>query len=253
MKRIIPVLITCIILLSGCREEKESKLTIAVAANMQFAIKELAKTFTDQTNIQCDLIISSSGKLTAQIKEKAPYDVFVSADMKYPTELFNKGFTTDKPEIYGYGKLVMWSVKDNIKPSISLLTAPEIKHIALANPKMAPYGTATLEVLNHYGIYESVKDKLVYGENISQTNQFIISKAAEIGFTSKSVVLSPEMKEKGHWQDIDETTYSPIDQGVVVIKQDNLQQDNARKFYNFLFSNDAKTILEDFGYSIKIN
>lgn len=231
----------------SCHQKQEEKLNIAVAANMQFAMKELVNTFTDQTGIACELIISSSGKLTAQIKEGAPFDVFVSANMKYPTELFKTGYALQPPQVYAYGKLVLWSMVDGITPSVELLHHPKIKHIALANPKMAPYGTAAMEVLNYYNIATTVHDKLVFGESIAQTNQFIISKSAEIGFTAKSVVLASTMKNKGRWIDL-KNIYSPIAQGVVVIKQENHLQPQAQKFYEFLFSNAAQTILQNYGY-----
>ncbi|PKV49066.1 molybdate transport system substrate-binding protein [Aquimarina sp. MAR_2010_214] len=235
----------------GCQRKQEEKLTIAVAANMQFAMKELSKAFTVQTGIVCDLIISSSGKLTAQIKEGAPFDIFVSANMKYPKELFNSGFATKAPKIYGYGKLVMGSMIDSIHPSLEILKSSKINHIAIANPKMAPYGMATIEVLKKHNLYESVKNKLVYGESILQTNQFIISKSAEIGFTSKSVVLSPEMNNKGNWIDIEDTDHSAIAQGVVILNHNN--QEKAKKFYDFLSSAEARRILESFGYLTKEN
>lgn len=238
-------------MLSSCQEKQDKKLNIAVAANMQFAMKDLTETFTSKTGIQCDLMISSSGKLTALIREHAPYDVFVAADMKYPNELYNNGFTTKKPEVYAYGKLVIWSMIDGLTSSIEMLTSEQIKHIALANPKMAPYGVATIEVLEHYNLYDSIKDKLVYGESISQTNQFIISKSAEVGFTAKSVVLSDKMKGKGSWIAIDEADYSPIAQGVVIIKNDKAEQQDAERFYEFLFSQEARNILESYGYSLK--
>ena len=252
-------LFSLVLFLSACnstenKKEKDDsengKLSIAVAANMQFAMQEISKTFTEQTGIKCDLVISSSGKLTAQIKEGAPFDVFVSADMKYPTELFNTGFAVGQPKIYAYGKLVMWSMIESIKTSINSLTNQSINHIAIADPKTAPYGEAAVAALKHYGIYENVKDKLVYGESISQTNQFIISKSAQVGFTAKSVVLSPEMKDKGQWIDVDENSYSAIAQGVIIIKRKNSPEDNAKNFYNFLFSVDVKKILENFGYSV---
>ena len=250
MKKIAFITALSFLMLLSCQEKQPEKLTIAVAANMQFAIKDLSKTFTDKTGVQCELIITSSGKLTAQIKEGAPYDIFVSANMKYPNELFKSGFTTKEPEIYAYGQLVMWSVIDGLTPSIERLNDKQIKHIALANPKMAPYGTATIEVLEHYNLYDSLKDKLVYGESISQTNQFILSKSAEVGFTAKAVVLSSEMKNKGSWIEIDDANYTPIAQGVVIIKN-NKAKEEAEKFYEFLFSTEAKTILENYGYKLK--
>ena len=235
--------------MTSCHQAKSEKLNIAVAANMQFAIKELAKKFTNQTKIECDLIISSSGKLTAQIREGAPFDIFVSADMKYPTALYNNGFTEKQPRIYAYGKLVIWTMEKDILPTIDVLEKNKINHIALANPKTAPYGSATIEVLKHFDIYDKIKNKLVFGESIAQVNQFVISRAAEIGFTAKSVLLSSELKDKGNWTDIEATTYSPIEQGVVILKNTNREKE-AKQFYDFLFSNEGKEILKDFGYDV---
>ena len=243
------VFIFLLIFCSSCQKKDTIKISIATAANMQFAMKELSKAFTEQTGIKCDIIISSSGKLTAQIKEGAPYDLFVSADMKYPEELYKSGFTTQKPEIYAYGKLVLWSVKKGLKPNMDQLTNEKIKHIAIANPKTAPYGQAAVDVLNHFGIFEKVEKKLVFGESISQTNQFIISGSAQIGFTAKSVVLSPKVAGTGQWTAIDENNYTPIAQGVVIIKKDN-PSENAEKFYSFLFSERSKEILENYGYLV---
>lgn len=247
MKKIVKTLLISFIMLS-CHQKQETKLNIAVASNMQFAIKELVKIFTEQTGIPCELIISSSGKLTAQIKQGAPFDIFISANMKYPTELFNTGYTLQKPKIYAYGHLVLWSTLDSITPSIELLRNPEIKHIALANPKMAPYGKASMEVLKHYVLDTKLQDKLIYGESIAQTNQFIISKSVEVGFTAKSVVLASKMKNKGNWIDLD-SVYTPISQGVVILNQNRNLQSKAEKFYHFLFSKTAQKSLQKYGYT----
>ena len=246
------ILFSILVLISSCKQQKTHKLTIATAANMQFVLDEISTAFTQETGIECEKIISSSGKLTAQIKEGAPYDIFISADMKYPLELYNTGFTTNKPTIYAYGKLVLWSMFDTIQPSINLLLQKNITHIASANPKTAPYGIATEEVLNHYKIFDTIKNKLVYGESIAQTNQFITTKATEIGFTSKSVVLSPIVKGKGNWIDIDETTYTPIKQGIVIIKNSPSSSEKKEIFYNFLFSKKGTAILNKFGYATNL-
>ncbi len=242
-------------MVSACDHQKNdhNKVTIAVASNMRYAIEDITKKFTKKTGVACELIISSSGKLTAQIKEGAPYHIFISANMKYPNDLFASDFTTKKPEIYAHGKLVIWTMNNDIPPSLQTLTNKKIKHIALANPKTAPYGTSAIEVLKHYGLYNNLKHKLVFGESISQTNQFIVSKSAEIGFTSKSVVLSSAMKNKGNWVDINKAVYSPITQGVVMIKQKDINTTNIKEFYNFLFSSEAREILEDYGYDVNID
>lgn len=243
------ILISISMLFSSCNQQKAPYLTIATAANMQFAMEELTTSFTNETGIKCETILSSSGKLTAQIKEGAPYDIFISANMKYPIELYNAGFTTQEPKIYALGKLVLWTMIDTLIPTIDLLFHKNIKHIATANPKTAPYGIPTEEVFNYYQLLDSIKHKLVYGENIAQTNQFITTKAAEIGFTAKSVVLSPFIKGKGIWIDIDERAYSPIKQGIVIIKNTSTSIDKKEKFYNFLFSKNGQEILNKYGYS----
>ncbi|MFV0531822.1 MAG: molybdate ABC transporter substrate-binding protein [Flavobacteriales bacterium] len=250
MKKIIGTMLVCLMLFSCHKKEKE-RLHIAVAANMQFAMKELVKVFANQTGIESELIISSSGKLTAQIKEGAPFDVFISADMKYPMELFHSGYAVEKPQTYAYGKLVLWSMSEELALSVEGLKNSAVRHVALANPKTAPYGVAAMEVLKNNKVEAEIREKLVYGESISQTNQFIISSSAEIGFTAKSVVLSPQMKNKGRWVDIQEADYSPIAQGVVVIKQQNGREQEAMRFYHFLFSAEAKKVLQNYGYAVK--
>ncbi len=237
------------LLFSACGGKHSADLVIATAANMQFAMEALAEAFTAKTGIACQLIISSSGKLTAQIKEGAPFDVFVSADMKYPTELFAAGLTLQEPQIYAYGQLVLWSRKGTSPPNIQDLPQPTIRHIALANPKTAPYGQAAMEVLTHYKLLEQVEEKLVYGESIAQTNQFILSEAAEVGFTAQSVVRSPRMKEEGHWSAIPQDIYRPIAQGIVLLQGDRVHT-GAQAFYDFIFSSEARRILEAYGYQV---
>ncbi|NOQ92745.1 MAG: molybdate ABC transporter substrate-binding protein [Flavobacteriaceae bacterium] len=245
------LLITFFLLLfTSCEQKDKSKLTIATAANMQFAMHELTKEFTKETGVICESITSSSGKLTAQIKEGAPYDVFVSADIKFPNELFQTGFTMKKPKIYAYGKLVIWTMNSQLNPDFESLTKKHINHIAVANPKTAPYGIAAEEVLKKKNLYDKIQKKLVFGESVAQTNQFIVSYAAEIGFTAKSVVLSQNQKGKGNWKEVNENLYTPIAQGVVVLKNRNIHIEDAHRFQDFLFSVKGKEILNKFGYSV---
>ena len=230
-------------------QKQDQKITIATAANMQFAMNKLSDEFNRKTGISCELVISSSGKLTAQIKEGAPYDLFVSADLKYPNEVYQAGMADSTPVTYAYGKLVLFTSTDRI-PSIEGLKDKEVKHIALANPKTAPYGIAAREVLEHFNIYDQIKEKLVFGESISQTNQFIISGSAEVGFTSLSTVLSPKMKKKGQWILIPDIAYSPISQALVILKSNDSGIKWSKQFVDFLFSPEGQKILTDFGYSL---
>jgi len=233
----------------GCSSVPSKKIRIATAANMQFAMEALVTSFTAETAIACELIIGSSGKLTAQIIAGAPYDIFVAADMKYPNELFNRGYAVKPSKVYAHGTLVLWTLDHRIVPSLSVLKSDVVPYIAIANPSIAPYGKAAIEVLKANGLYAEVKQKLVYGESIAQTNQFINSGAARIGFTAKSVVLAPRLRKKGNWISIPDSLHTKIDQGMVQIKRDT-SADEAAAFYNFLTSEKAKVILRNFGYIV---
>jgi molybdate transport system substrate-binding protein len=232
-----------IVLSCGAEKERTLSIRIATAANMQFAMQELSQKFTDLTGISCELIVSSSGKLTAQIIEGAPYDMFVSANEKYPQEIFKRGLCLNKPRMYAFGNLVLWSMT-NTTPELSLLQSEKIKHIALPNPKVAPYGKAAFEVLKALPYFQILEKKLVFGESISQTNQFIRTQAAEIGFTALSVVLSKSHKNKGKWTLISSKKHLPIAQTAVLLKENEA----TKKFYRFLFSPEAKKTLKKFGY-----
>lgn len=246
------VSLVLVLLFVGCKkqDEKASNLVIATSANMQFALKDIAEAFTNETKIKCELIVGSSGKLTAQIIEGAPFDVLVSADMKYPLELQKSGLAQGEPKVYAYGNLILWTMFDTLNPSLSILETDSVQHIAIANPKIAPYGLAASQVLENYGLSAKVDSKLVYGESIAQANQFIASKSAEIGFTSSSSVLSQILSERGKWITIPKDMYAPIVQGVVLVKRQGAVLEQAQQFEQFLFSKAAQTILIQYGYDI---
>ncbi len=243
------LLLITLFLFFGCgQQESEPKLVIATAANMQFAMEDLVSAFTKETGIKCEIVISSSGKLTAQIQAGAPFDVFVSADLKYPESLHQAGLTSGPPAVYAHGQLVLWSTSNTGPPHLDQLTDGAVAHIAMANPKTAPYGHAAAQVLAANQLTGPLEKKLVYGESIAQTNQFIISGAAEVGFTALAVVQSPILKDSGHWTLIPPEQYHPIEQGVVVLQQDDASKADAQAFADFLLSAQAKEILDTFGY-----
>jgi molybdate transport system substrate-binding protein len=229
---------------------KQETVTIATSANMQYAMEALAERYTENTGIPCELIIGSSGKLTAQIREGAPYDLFVAANMKYPLEVARQGLAASPPKMYANGSLVLWTIKEGVTPTLDLLTRESVSHIAIANPKTAPYGKAAMEVLQHLNLFDSLTPKLVFGESISQTNQFVISGSAEIGFTALSVVLSPQMKGRGAWIAISSELHAPVEQGVVLLKKKAGPGEGARKFYEYLAGHEAAGILKNYGYSV---
>jgi len=237
-------------LITSCQSEKQPSLKIATASNMQYAMKELTDRYTTQSGISCDLIISSSGKLTAQIIEGAPYDVFLSADLSYPQRVYEEGLAEGPPAIYAFGDLVLWTMTDIDIKDLSVLKSPAVKRIAIANPKTAPYGYAALELIESLRVSDQIKQKLVYGESISQVNQFVTTQAAELGFTAMSVVKSPQLSEKGQWLKIDSSLYSPLTQGIILINHNDAKTKEAKSFYDFLFSPEARKLLKDFGYSV---
>lgn len=220
---------------------------IATSANLQFAMEALVKNFQAMENSPCEIIVNASGKLSAQIKAGAPYDIFLSADRKYPQELWLLGLSEDQPETYAFGKLVLWSSLPFDTLNVASLQDERVQFIALANPKTAPYGRAAKEVLEKNGLWEAIQTKLVMGESIAQTNQFLLSGAAQIGFTAQSVVLASQMSEKGQWQRIADSLYTPIRQDVLLLKDASAE---AKRFYDFLFTEEAQQLLSRFGYEL---
>ena len=228
-------------------------IRMAVSANAQFVAQALKESFEKQHPGKLELVVGSSGKLTAQIEQGAPYAVFLSADMGYPQELYKKGFSVASPRVYAYGKLVLWTLKDlAIKEGLKIVQQPAVKTIAIGNPAVAPYGVAAMEAMKKVGVYDKIKNKIVYGESIAQVNQYLLTGAADLVFTAKSVVEDPAMKNKGQWIEVNDSLYQPIEQGVVVLKQaqgDGLEY--AQDFYHFLFSAPAKAIFTAYGYRVK--
>ena len=228
-----------------------SSLKVAVAANVRFAFDELAKEYEKTSGVKVHAIVSSSGKLTAQIQHGAPFDLFLSANMKYPEYLYEKKLATSKPKIYAYGTLVLWSLNKNIDVSLEGLKNKNIKKIAVPNPKTAPYGVQGLKIFEKYGLKKLLYSKIVFGESVSQTNQYIYSRSADIGITAKSVVMSKNMKGKGVFKELNTDDYSPIKQGIVILKYgDRKNKKESLAFYNFIFSKEAQQILKRNGYII---
>ena len=223
-------------------------LYVAVSANVSYAISDLIKEFNKQyPNIKVIPILGSSGKLTAQITNDAPYSIFMSADMKYPTILYDKRIAITKPTVYAKGSLVLFSAtKRDFSNGLKLLEDNNIKKIAVANPTTAPYGKATILALKNAKIYHKIKNKLIYAESISQAISYTIN-ASDIGIVAKSLLFCDKMadyKKNINWVDINPTLYLPIKQGVVLIKNTK----EANLFYRFILSKQAKMVFNRFGY-----
>ncbi|MDO3643870.1 molybdate ABC transporter substrate-binding protein [Mucilaginibacter sp. L3T2-6] len=225
-------------------------LQIAIAANLQPVIKALGKDFKNKTGISIEPIAGASGNLTSQIKNGAPFDVFLSADMTFPEMLFKEGFTTRKPVVYAQGSLIICSNQNiGFENWERLLLTDRIKKVAIANPVIAPYGKAAKEALKNRGILDDITDKIVRGESISQVNTYITTGVADVGFTTRALVADPANKTKLYWQLIDPKLYTAIKQGMVILKHGKGNV-NAEKFYNYVLSPAAKVIFEKYGYKV---
>lgn len=230
------------------------QINIAVAANVSYAIGDLIKEF-NKTNPHTEVLVTlgSSGKLTAQIKNGAPFHLFMAANMKFPQALYDEKMAITKPIVYAQGSLAMLSSKElDFSQGIEIVAQKEIGKIAIANPKTAPYGAAALEAITNAKLLSSVESKFVYAESISQTVSYAIT-AADIGFIAKSSMYSDKMskyKENVNWASVDSSLYTPIDQGVVLtsMAKENLE---AKAFYEFILSSKAKEIFKEYGYIVK--
>jgi len=233
--------------------QAQQKFTIVAAANLKVALDSINNVFKiENPGINPQITYGASGKFYEQISSGAPFDLFFSADMDYPNKLESNKLTASKIKMYAVGKLVIWSKKtDPNKAKINSLLDASIRKIAIGNPSTAPYGEKAVECLKFYKIYDKVKSKLVFGDNITQATQFVTTGNADIGITALSLVLTPNMqKEGGKYYIVPEKSHSSLEQGCVVLKhgKDNA---NALKFYNFISSKKAIAILKYYGYDTK--
>jgi len=229
------------------------KITIAAAADLKFAMDSLIIAYKVQNpGADIDVVYGSSGKFYEQINSDAPFDIFFSADIDYPNKLKDKGLTAGDIKTYGIGQIVLWSKKtDPNKEQMNTLLDADISKIAIANPDHAPYGKRAVEALQYYKLYDKVQTKLVFGENISQTAQFVTTGAADIGIVALSLAVSPTMKnEGGKYYIIPEKSHTLLEQAYILLKH-SIGNSTATGFYNFISSPAAINILAYYGFSQK--
>jgi len=230
-----------------------SEITVAVAANLSYVVEDLKKEFSrSHPDINVRVIIGSSGKLSSQIRNGAPYGLFMSADMHYPQTLFADKIALFKPQVYAQGTLAYFSTQErDFSKGIELLRAESIEKIALANPVTAPYGKAAQTAMENAGVYTDVKSKLVFAESVSQSLSYVFT-AADIGIIASSSLHTKKMKkykENIHWIEVNRKLYEPIKQGVVLLKHsENIKA--YELFYSFILGNEAKNIFKKHGYLI---
>jgi molybdate transport system substrate-binding protein len=226
---------------------------VAAAADLKFAMDELITAFQrQQPQITVKVSYGSSGNFYSQLSNRAPFDMYFSADVSYPRKLVEQGAAFSGSEFaYAIGRLVMWvpagSPIDVANLKIEALRHPSVRHVAIANPKHAPYGRAAEAAMRSLDVYETVQDKLVYGENVAQTLQFVQSGAAEVGIVALSLVLAPGVRSQGNYWEVPLDSYPRIEQGGIILKWTE-QAEAAQSFRSFVLAPAARQNLKDYGF-----
>ena len=228
------------------------KLRVAVASNFYPVMKEIVlkyqlKKSNSSENHKILLIPGSSGKHYTQILNGAPFDIFFSADNVRPLVLEEKNISRDGSRFtYALGKLVLWSPEDDLVNTEEQLYEKDLRFLAIANPKIAPYGVAAKEVLISINLWEDMQSKLIRGENIAQTFQFVDSGNVNLGFISYSQLMNPRYPVVGSFWEVPQSLYTPIEQQVVMLKESSLAQD----FLSFIKSDESLNIILKYGYDL---
>ena len=228
-----------------------AEVQVAVAANFAAPMKAIAVKFEQATGDKVAVSLGSTGKFYAQIKNGAPYDVMLSADAKTPAKLVREGYAVPGSQFtYSIGKLVLWSPKSGyVDDGGAVLKKGDFRHLAVANPKLAPYGEAAMETLAKLGVLNQIKPKLVQGENIAQTYQFIASGNADLGFVALSQVYEGGKIKSGSAWIVPAALYSPIRQDAVLLDKGK-GNPAAAALLDFLKGQQARAVIRDYGYAL---
>lgn len=251
MTRFILVLTFCLVASTGAKVAIAEDFTIAAAADLNFAFREIVADYERTTGENVRLVFGSSGNFYSQIQNGAPFDLYFSADIAYPKKLIDEGLAVPG-SLYQYatGRIVLWVLKESsikVESGMEVLLNPAIKKIAIGNPKHAPYGRAAVSAMEYYKVYDRVKDKFVLGENISQTAQFVQSGNVDIGIIALSLALAPTVQSLGRYWLIPEEAHPAIDQGAVIIKASK-NQESARKFLYHLQTPAMRAVMKRYGF-----
>ena len=243
---------------AGCGAPAESppkrgRVRVAAAADLNAALGDLITRFGGSHDVDLSVSYGSSGTFYAQLLNQAPFDMFLSADVAYPNQLAARGLTLAQSEFtYAIGRIVVWapagSRLDLEHDGLQALTQASIAHVAIANPEHAPYGRAAVAAMQSAGVYDRVRPKLVIGENVAQTLQFVQSGAADAGIVALSLALAPSLKGQGRLFEIPASTYPRLEQGGTILKG-AADVDAARAFRGFLLSADGQAILKRYGFA----
>lgn len=246
-------LVFCVMPLVWAHQSLAAEVSVAVAANFSAPMKVIAQAFERETGHKAVLSFGATGQLYAQIKNGAPFSIFLAADALTPAKLEKESLGVAGSRLtYAIGQLVLWSKNPGrVDEQGEILKKGSFTKIAIANPKLAPYGAAAIEVLNHLGVLSQVKPKIVEGANIAQTFQFVFSENAELGLIALSQVYENGKLKQGSGWIVPASLYSPIKQDAILL---NPGRDNpaALALMKYLQSDAAKRVIHHFGYDIKI-
>jgi molybdate transport system substrate-binding protein len=243
------LIVALALLLSSAPAWAKGVITIAAAADLKFAMDEIVTQFkAAHPDDDVSVIYGSSGKFHTQIQNGAPFDIFFSADIEYARSLAQSGASAAKPVLYAVGRIVLWSRElDAQQLSLSSLVDPKIRRIAIANPKHAPYGRAAEQALKAQGLWDRVRGRLVYGENVAQTAQYARTGAADVAIIALSLVLGPELTGQGSYSEIPDNLYSPLRQAFIVTKR-GADNPLAYSFAQYMTTPEARRVMIRYGF-----
>lgn len=228
--------------------------TIAAAANLNFALKEIADAFAHARGMRVELVFGSSGTLTRQIRDGAPFELFLAADEDFPNQLAAAGLTRDAGAVYAVGRLVVFAPKgspltvdEKLDGLARLATAGGVTRLAIANPEVAPYGKAAEAVLRKRGLWDTIRPRLVLGDTVAQAAQFATTGNAVGGLIAYSLVLAPDFEDRGTYAVIPDADYPPLRQRMVLLKR---ASPTTTQFYDYVLSNAARPIFQKHGYAV---
>ena len=246
------ILLTLTIAVLWPKPSPADTVAIAAAADLTYCIEDLNQAYRhDHPGTEIKVSTGSSGNFYTQIQHGAPYDVFLSADISYPKKLVDEGLAdASSLTLYAVGRLALWTTKPtivNLDNGIDVLRDPAVKHIAIANPEFAPYGRAAKSALETAGLWKEIQSRLVMGENISQTAQFVQSGNADAGFVALSLLYTPALRHLGRYIEVDPKLYPPLQQGFVLTKT-GTGNSAARDYLQFLGTQPARAIFDQYGF-----
>jgi molybdate transport system substrate-binding protein len=248
------LVLALLVLTAGTASARDDAPVVAAASDLQFAIEEIADAFKAETGMEVRLSTGSTGNFARQIREGAPFQIFMAADEKFIADLHRDGFTRDEGDLYALGRIVMMvphgsplQADGGLDTLVAALEAGRVTRFAIANPEHAPYGMRAEEALRHKGIWDALLPRIVLGENVTQAAQFALSGNAEGGIIAYSLALAPNIRERGTYALIPQEWHQPLRQRMALLKNAGPV---AEEFYAYMKAPAARAIMERYGFAL---